>query len=103
MKHSAFGAACILAVTASAPVFAASPGDAAYDPLALDAFITQSLATNAALPVEAPSAIDLLQNETPTIVAQDAQRFDAEGYLLGPDGQRVKVPLQPRWRVGVFR
>jgi len=105
MKHSYLGAACIVAVTAvSAPAFAASgTGAGSYDPLALDRFIAQSMAEATALAAPAPSAIDLMQSDTPTIVAQETARFDSEGYLIGPDGKRVEQPLRPRWRVGVFR
>jgi len=36
-------------------------------------------------------------------LSQDASRYDSEGYLLGPNGERISKPLRPRWRVGVFR
>jgi len=102
MKRSDLGAVCVLAVLTGAGSAMAATDDA-YDPYALDQFIAQSLAADAAMAAEVPSAFELFDATEPTIVAQDAQRFDSEGYLIGPDGQRIMMPLKPRWRVGVFR
>jgi hypothetical protein len=74
-----------------------------YDRLALDQYIGQSLAEQNAKSASVPSAIDMMQGQTPMIAAVETTRFDSEGYLVGPDGKRVEQPLRPRWRVGVFR
>jgi len=103
MKRSDLGAVFVLAALVNSGSAMAATGEGVYDPYALDQFIAQSLAADAALTAQVPSAFELFDATEPTIVAQDAQRFDSEGYLIGPDGQRIMMPLKPRWRVGVFR
>jgi len=98
MKLSTIGA--VLTVTVLGAAASASTTSEGYDPLALDHFINAALTADSGA---MPSGVQMMQSATPTVVAQQTQRFDAQGYLIGPDGQRIKPKLLLRWNVGVFR
>jgi len=100
MKHTHLGAACVLAVMAASGPALASPADA-YDPMALDQFIAQSLAAGDALAGQGSQVVAPAQ--TGTMLAQEGPRADGQPFIVGPDGKRIDVPFRPRWRVGVFR
>jgi len=102
MKIGKIGSVCLVVAAAMAGSAQAASDGGAYDPMALDQFIATSLAGSAVSQAE-PDLDTLLQPRSGTELAQDSQKFDSDGYLIGPDGKRILKPLKPRWRVGVFR
>ena len=97
MKLSLLGMAAFSMIVGSATL--SSADTRGYDPLALDHFAGANLAM-----VTSKAFLDPKQpgNDKLAFAGSDL-RYDADGYLIGPDGKRAKKQMRIRWQVGVFR
>jgi len=89
MKQFAFAKSFVLAAAVVAGPVMASASTGAYDDLGIG--------------YTTPADGDAAPADAAIRLAADGQRFDDQGYAIGPDGERINPLLAPRWRIGVFR
>ena len=80
--------------------FGASAEQAGFDPLALDHFIGANIAIETA--ENSGRLADVLPGVS-LLVAGKGVELDAEGFLLGPDGNRVVPHVKVELRAAAFR
>lgn len=95
MKLTVLGAVAVAGLMAASPTVA-------------QANISQPVAE---APFAAPEGIARMEWPLPLAepeqasfqVAQQKLRYDADGYIIGPDGKRIRPQIRVRWQIGVFR
>ncbi len=91
-------ATAILALGVTSGALASENG---YDPLALDHFVSANLAIERAQLEADPT--DPVASDGDLLLALQKLVYDKDGYLLGPNGERIFPLVRIRGQIGVFR